>query len=108
MLHKEEINLTQCIGKEHTQLLIEGDIIVPDAKPDMRTILRTRATAFIERQEASSDRVSFFGKLTVKALYLAKGAEKPVHSLTINAPIEDFIQLAGAERFYEEESRVYT
>ena len=98
MLYKETVSLTRSAGKEQTQLLIEGDIIVPDTKPDMRTLLRTRAEAQIERQEASSDRVVFFGKLTIKALYLAKGAEKPVHSLILTAPIEDFIQIEGVDR----------
>ncbi|MCL2702336.1 MAG: DUF3794 domain-containing protein [Defluviitaleaceae bacterium] len=98
MLLKEAIALTQCIGSEQTQLLIEGDIIVPDSKPDMRMLLRTDAAARIERGEISADRVSFSGKLVIKALYLAKGSEKPVHSLNLSAPIEDFIQIEGANR----------
>lgn len=98
MLLKEAVNLTSCVGREQSQLVLEGDIIVPDTRPDMRTLLRTRAACQLERHEASSDRVNFYGKLVIKALYLAKGAEKPVHSLTLTAPIEDFIQLDGVDR----------
>jgi len=98
MLLKEAISLTQCVGNEQAQLMIEGDIIVPDSKPDMRMLLRTDANAVIERTETAADRVGFSGKLLIRALYLAKGSEKPVHSLTLSSPIEDYIQIDGANR----------
>ncbi|MCL2406310.1 MAG: DUF3794 domain-containing protein [Defluviitaleaceae bacterium] len=103
MLLREAIELTQSIGTEKTQILLEGDIIVPDTKPDMRTILRTDAVVQIGKAESAQDKVVFAGTLQIKALYLAKESvkdaakEKYVHNLTLTAPIDDFIRIDGAE-----------
>ena len=97
-LLKEKIVLTQCIGKETTQVLLEGDIIVSDAKPDMSVILKTDASVGIDRTEISADRINFSGKMHVTVLYLAKNAEKPIHNMTVSMPVEDFINMEGVTR----------
>lgn len=97
-LIKETIVLTRRLGKETTQMLLEGDIIVSDAKPDMAVILKTDARACIDRTEVSTDRVSFTGKLHLKVLYLAKGSDKPIHSMSAVMPIDDFIKMDGVDK----------
>jgi hypothetical protein len=64
----------------------------------MRMLIRTDVNAVIDRSEVSADRVGFSGKLLIKAIYLAKGFEKPVHSLNLSSLIEDYIQIDGASR----------
>jgi len=94
-LVKEKIVLDQTVGEELTQILLEGDIIVPDAKPDMAVILQSDATMVIDRTEILADKVNFVGKLYIEVLYLARGEEKRVHSISLAAPIDDFINVAG-------------
>lgn len=97
-LVREKIVLDQKIGKETSQVLLEGDLIVPDVKPDMAVILQTDAKVCIDRADAAGDRISFSGKLDVQVLYLAKGSEKPVHSMSVTAPIDDFINMEGVTK----------
>ncbi|MDR1914026.1 MAG: DUF3794 domain-containing protein [Clostridiales bacterium] len=97
-LVKEKVYLDQIIDRESMQLLLEGDIIVPDVKPDMAQIVSTDAKVTIDRAESSSDRVNFIGKLDLIALYIAKGADKPIYSLSISTPIDDFINLDGVTK----------
>ncbi|MDR1558524.1 MAG: DUF3794 domain-containing protein [Clostridiales bacterium] len=97
-LVKEKVYLDQTIDRESTQILLEGDIIVPDVKPDMAQILSTDAKVLIEKTEVSADRVNFIGKLDVEVLYIAKGADKSVYSMSVTAPIDDFINLEGVTR----------
>ena len=94
-LVREKISLDQSIGKESTQILLEGDIIVPDVKPDMALLLQTESKVIIERVEASADRANFIGQLNISVLYIAKTAEKPVHTITLSAPVDDFINMDG-------------
>jgi len=97
-LEHEKITLDQKIGKETTQILLEGDIIVPDIKPDMAVVLQAEAKANISRTEVSADRINFIGKLDLHILYLARGSERPVHSMTATAPIDDFINMDGVAK----------
>ena len=97
-LQKEKIVLTKTVGNESTQLLLEGDIIVPDIKPDMALILKTDADMFFDQTEMLADRVNFSGKFIIKVLYLAKGSEKPVHSISLTSPINDFVNMEGVTK----------
>lgn len=95
---REKITLDQNIGEETTQILLEGDIIVPDIKPDMSVILQADSEINIERTEVSSDRINYIGKLNIQVLYIAKGSEKPVHTISITAPVDDFINIEGVTK----------
>ena len=97
-LVREKIFLDQSVGKESTQVLLEGDIIVPDVKPDMALLLQTEPKVIIERVEVTSDRVNFIGQLSISVMYIAKTAEKPVHTMTLQAPIDDFINMDGVSK----------
>lgn len=94
---KKVIETDKKIGREVNQLLVEGDIIVPDTKPDMDRLLKKSANAYIESREVSNGRVSFKGSLDIDALYIAKGEEKAIHSMSASVPINDFINMEGAE-----------
>ena len=97
-LIKEKVEFNEKIANETTQLLIEGDIIVPDVKPDMAVVLKADADVCIDRTDIAADRVSFSGKLTVKVLYLAKGQAGSVHSMSAAHGIDDFINVEGANK----------
>jgi len=97
-LLREKLLLDQQVGRESTQLLLEGDIIVPDVKPDMAQVLQTDAKVSITRTEPAADRVNFMGKLAVQVLYIAKGPEKSVHSMAVIVPIDDFLRMEGVHK----------
>ena len=97
-LIKERIVLEQKLGRNTTQVLLEGDIIVPDVKPDMSVILQSDARVCIDKFDASTDRVSFMGRLEISVLYLGRGSAKPVHSMSMVAPLDDFINIDGVTR----------
>lgn len=92
-LVRERLIIEQKIKNEHTQLLLEGDIIVPDAKPDILVILQNDSSVCIDKTEVTGSRISFSGKLGLQILYLAKGDDKPVHSIALQNPINDFINI---------------
>ncbi|MCL2188769.1 MAG: DUF3794 domain-containing protein [Defluviitaleaceae bacterium] len=95
---KEQVFLDQSVGTEQQQLLLEGEIIVPDAKPDMQVLLQTEERIIIDRTEISTDRVNFMGRLSLNVLYIAKAADKPVHVLTHDHNVDDFINLEGVNK----------
>ncbi|MGL4791858.1 MAG: SPOCS domain-containing protein [Anaerotignaceae bacterium] len=85
-------------GMETTQILVEGDLIVPDIKPDIAEILKVTANPVIEEEKTAEDRVGFKGNLKLNIIYLAKKSEKPVHSMEDTLPFEDFINMDGVTR----------
>jgi len=94
-LVRERIVLNKHIGREKSQILLEGDIIVPDIKPDIASILKTEASIVISKVNPITNRVSYSGKLVIKILYMAKEGDASVHSISTFAPVDDFFNMDG-------------
>lgn len=97
-LIRETVLLDSPRERERTQMLLEGDIIVPDIKPDIAKILRADGSVVLEDDHVAEDRVQFSGELKVTMLYQAKKAEKLLCSMTSSLPFSDFIVVEGMDR----------
>lgn len=95
---KKDIVIDKKIGRESTQILIEGDIIVPDTKPDIDTVLEVVSNAYIDNKEILNGRINFKGNFDINVLFIAKGEEKPIYNINYTYPINDFINIDNAEK----------
>lgn len=68
-IKKGNINLKEQIAGSSSSLLVEGDIVVPDTKPDMTEILVADANAVIEGTEYKNDELIVSGTVFFKVLY---------------------------------------
>ena len=96
-----EMNWKEKAGEQATQILLEGDMIVPDSKPDLQEILRCEGKVKLKDKRISDDRVSFSGEMEVCVLYRAKNGEKPLYAMKSTLPLEDFLHMDGLERDME-------
>ena len=95
---RKKITLDQAVGEEISQILLEGDIIVPDTKPDMALVLQADANISIDKIETFADRINYAGKLNIQVLYLAGQNERTVHSISVSTSIDDFLNIEGAQK----------
>ena len=86
------------MGQESSQILLEGDMIVPDSKPDLQELMRCEGKMRMKESRISDDRLSFSGELEVCVLYRAKNGEKPLYAMKVLLPVEDFIHMEGLQR----------
>ena len=99
-LTKEEMELQwkEQKGKQSGQILLEGDMIVPDSRPDLQNILLCEGKVRIRETRVTDDRVSFSGEVEVTVLYRAKSGERPVYAMEYALPVEDFLYMEGLTR----------
>ena len=93
-----EMHWKEPIEKQTGQILLEGDMIVPDSKPDLQEILRCEGKVKIREKRSSDDRLSFSGEVEVWVLYRPKQGEKPLYAMKASLPLEDFIYMEGLEK----------
>ncbi|MBS4959836.1 MAG: DUF3794 domain-containing protein [Clostridiales bacterium] len=105
---KDEMILKCMSQKESSQVLAEGDIIVPDMKPDMDFILRVSARPFTDEIKTNDGRVTFRGRMEVHILYQGKNCQKPVNSMTSILPFEDFLIMDAAGKSSEITAEIKT
>lgn len=97
-LVREKIILNNKAGNETSQILIEGDIIVPDIKPDIEHILRVCGNIVIDDVKTEDGRISFKGSINIGVLYQAKKSDKLIHSMTSSIPIDDIMNIEGVTK----------
>ena len=90
-----DMNWKDTAGKQSSQILLEGDMIVPDSKPDLQEILRCEGKVNIREKRITDDRISFSGEMEVSVLYRAKNGERPLYAMKASLPLEDFLHIDG-------------
>ena len=90
-----EMNWKEPVSRQSGQILLEGDMIVPDSKPDLQEILRCEGKVKIREKRITDDRLSFSGEVEVTVLYGAKNGEKPLYAMKSTLPMEDFLHMDG-------------
>lgn len=95
---REEIVLKQQGGKQSSQILLEGDIIAPDSKPDVNEVLSCHGKIRMKDVRVGDDRINLSGDLDLNILYCSDKGEDAVYSMSSSLPIEDVIYMDGLEK----------
>ncbi|WMI81016.1 DUF3794 and LysM peptidoglycan-binding domain-containing protein [Anaerotignum sp. MB30-C6] len=95
---REKIVLKQQGGKQASQILLEGDIIAPDSKPDVNEVLSCHGKVRMKDVRVGDDRISVSGDLDLNILYCSDKGEDAVYAMCASLPIEDVIYMDGLEK----------
>ncbi len=78
----EELKLNRIITSSKVQKLVEGDVIVPDIKPDILKLLQTDALTFITDKHITDGCVDVKGKVDLTMLYIPDSEGDRVKGIT--------------------------
>lgn len=92
-LVRDLLTLDQTIGEGNSQVLVEGDILVPDVKPDIFRILSVDGVVNIKDKQAVEDKIIIDGMINFKILYVSEGGDYPVYSMDANAGFSQNIDI---------------
>ncbi|MEA5058248.1 MAG: DUF3794 domain-containing protein [Anaerotignum propionicum] len=95
---REEIVLKQQGGKQASQILLEGDIIAPDSKPDVNEVLCCHGKVKMKDVRVGDDRINVSGDLDLTILYSSEKGDDAVYAMKSSLPIEDIIYMDGLEK----------
>ncbi len=87
----EELKLNRNIASSKVQKLVEGDIIVPDIKPDILKLLQTDALTFITDKHINDGCAEVKGKVDLTMLYIPDSEADRVRSINACFDFEENI-----------------
>lgn len=67
----EAVHVCKYLGDKKTSKLIEGDIIIPDIKPDILSIVRVRKKVYIGQVIVEDGKISIKGTINFGVIYIA-------------------------------------
>ncbi|MCT4618951.1 MAG: DUF3794 domain-containing protein [Marinisporobacter sp.] len=94
-LMRDLLKIDQVVGEGDTQALVEGEILVPDVKPDISRILLVDGNINITGKEAVADKIVVDGVVNFKILYASEVGEYPVYSMNASAGFSQNIDIDG-------------
>ena len=83
-LKKENLNINKVVAEKTNIIYVEGDIIVPDVKPDILNTIYTEGNVCINKKEILDGRIRLDGEVKLWITYLAESNEGNVRGISSN------------------------
>jgi len=87
---KETVCINQIIGQNEKEVIVEGDVIVNDSKPDVLNIISSDGIPCVYKKEVMDGKVRIDGSINTYITYLADDENGSVRSLNT---VFDFTQM---------------
>ena len=94
---KKNIHMYRQAKRAVSQITLEEDFNVPDAKPDVEQIIQTREKTVIESTRSENGRLLLKGWVQVGVLYMDDGEERQIHRLDNRMKFDEYINMEGLE-----------
>ena len=92
---KDSVCVNQIIEQKNESVIVEGDSIIPDIKPDILSAISTSGTVCIYKKEILEGKIRIDGSINAYIMYLADDDEGMVRSINSNI---DFTQVINMEK----------
>ena len=92
-INNETLQLCEVISKEKRNKLIEGDMIVPDIKPDILSVSNIDADIFLTKKEISDSKIIIEGVADTTAIYVAEDKNASIKSLNNVFQFSEIIEI---------------
>ena len=86
---KENLRINKLISQKRTTITVEGDMIVPDSKPDILNTIGTSGVVSIYKKELQDGGISTF------IMYIPDGVDDTVRGLSTNLDFTQTIDIEG-------------
>lgn len=93
----EKVKACKFVGHENIVEVVEGDIIVPDIKPDILSLIHVDGNVFVTRKEVQEGKVKLDGGVEVFALYAADDEKTSMKGLNALLNFSESIEVADAK-----------
>ncbi len=94
---KENLCVNKLVATKKEVILVEGDMIVPDSKPDILNTICTSGCVCIYKKETSEEKVRIDGNINAYIMYLADDSENKIRGINTNIDFSESIQMPNCE-----------
>ena len=95
---KEKLSINKLVAEKREIIFAEGDMIVPDSKPDILNTICTSGVVSIYKKEVQEEKMRIDGTINTYIMYMPDGSEDTVRGL--NASL-DFSENIGIQNCKE-------
>ena len=93
--NKENLSINKLVCEKKEMIFAEGDMIVPDSKPDILSTIDTSGNICIYKKELMENKIKIDGNVNAYIMYIAESADDNVRAINTNL---DFSQIIEAPK----------
>ena len=94
---KENLCVNKLISEKKEIIFVEGDMIVPDSKPDILNTICTSGVISIYKKEVLDGKVRIDGNVNAYVMYLSENSEEKVRGLNPTLDFSESINMQNCE-----------
>ncbi len=94
---KETLHVNKSVATKKEIIMIEGDMIVPDSKPDILKTISTSGITSIYKKEVLDGKIKVDGNINAYIMYMSEDDTDKVRGLTTNLDFSENIQIVNAK-----------
>lgn len=94
---RDVLKVDQTVGQELSQALVEWDVVVPEAKPDIARILDVDGTVIVNSKEVIQDKMMVEGAVRCTVLYVGQGDSQLIESLETETGFTHYLDMPGVK-----------
>lgn len=94
---KETLNVNKVICEKREMINIQGDMIVPDSKPDILNTITTSGNVSIYKKEVTDGKIRLDGSVLTYIMYLADGESDNIRGLNTGLDFSETINIPELE-----------
>lgn len=89
--NKESININKVVCEKEDIIIVEGDMIVPDSKPDILTAVDTSGNICIYKKEILDEKIKIDGGINAYIMYIPESNDDNIRGININLDFSNII-----------------
>ena len=94
---KETVNVNKIVCEKKETINVQGDMIVPDSKPDILNTINTNGNVCIYKKEIMEGKIRLDGNILTYIMYLADGGTDNVRGLSTGLDFSETITIPELE-----------
>ena len=94
---KENLRVNKLVATKSEVILVEGDMIVPDSKPDILNTICTSGVVCIYKKEVLEGKIRVDGNIDTYIMYMSEDEQSKVRGLSTSLDFSESLQIANVE-----------
>ncbi len=94
---KEKLCVNKLVSSKKEMILVEGDMIIPDSKPDILNTICTSGVVCLGKKEIMNDKIKIEGMIDTYIMYLSENDQDRIRSVSTSLEFSENIQVANCK-----------
>ena len=104
-LSRSNISINKVVAQKSEKILIEGDEIVPDIKPDILSVVSSNGNVCIHKKEISDGKIKIDGSINSYIIYIADDEKSNIRTINANLEFSKTLEIKDLKRTMSVETK---